>query len=558
MSDVIRAGGVETTSRTSDTKAERLMRYKRQLEAIRDPWETLYEEAFSYIAPGYSDWEIRTSSDKNDKKLTTQIYNSRPVSAMQTVVAGLQGYLTPQNSRWTNYRFEDPKIMEAPRVREYLQACEEHMDGVLRQNGFYQALDEGYPQLVTAGTHTVLLQDDEKDEVLRILSLHPKHVYMHTDIYGKVNTWALTFSYTLEQIEDQYPGKLTQEQRARMADNPHTEELVSIFIMPRHIRDVTKIDRMNKPWAQYVVLESTQVLLDEGGFDEPPVITGRWSRLSNEVYGRGWGLDVLSDVLRLNTLTKAELTAAQWAVDPAWAYPSDIYEEIELVPGARVPYFNPAKQVTPIALGGNYPIGKDAKQELEMSINQQLMVDFFLSLMQAQGKTMTATEVLERQGEKAAILGTMINRTENETIIPLLARVWAYEAKKGRLPEPPRAVVESQAQLKVEFVGPLANISKRFHTHQGVTQALTTFIPMVELSQGRILDIVDWDEVGRHVLENDASFPQKAINDVRKVAEIRAAQAQAMAQQQQLQQAEVLGKAGPGLAELQKAQGEQV
>jgi len=104
----------------------------------------------------------------------------------------------------------------------------------------------------------------------------------------------------------------------------------------------------------------------------------------------------------------------------------------------------------------------------------------------------------------------------------------------------------------LSFVGPLAQIQKRFHAQQGVSQTLAMLAPIVEFSQGSVLDVVKWDELGRHVLD-ESSFPQKAINDKRETEQIRAAKAKRAAEAQKLEQMEAMGKAGPGLAALQEA-----
>ena len=164
----------------------------------------------------------------------------------------------------------------------------------------------------------------------------------------------------------------------------------------------------------------------------------------------------------------------------------------------------------------------------------------------------TATEVLELQGEKAAILGTLVNRTYNELITPMVARVFRSETKKGRMPEVPRALLESGVELRLSFQGPLAQIQKRFHAHQGVSQTLASIYPLIELSQGEILDEINLGVLARYLL-NEGTFPQDAIRDPRQVAQIKKQKAQQAQQVQQMQQLEAMGKAGPGLAALQQA-----
>lgn len=519
---------------------ERLFQLAAMLEDKRRPWEELYCRAFAMMAPEYADW-----SDSRRLVSSVPVYNSKPQTYVGIVQAGLQGYLTPQGGNWVEYELEDRRLLNAPGVRVYLQEAREHMDGALQSCGFYSTLDEGYPQLIVAGTHHVERIELEVEERLMFRSLHPSTVHMAVDRFGRPNTWAVTRKLPLVELDEAYPGKLPEDLRRRVNDYPFEEHAVTVLILPRSVRVEGKGGWQNKPWATYHLLKAPRVLLKEGGTSTPPIITGRWSKSSEEGYGRGWGLRVLSDVERLNEMTRTELIAAQWAIDPALGLPADMREEIDFVPGARVPMAI-MREVKTLYSGGNYPIGKDAKNTLEEAIREAWMVNFFLSLLQGVGSR-TATEVMELQGEKAAILGTMIDRTHNETVIPMLRELWDYETKAGRMPKAPRALTQSGASIKLKFVGPLAMIARRFHLHQGLSQTLGTFAPIVQMSQGEALDVVNWTELGRHVLENDGSFPKTVINDRRVVAQIRENRARQMAEAQEMQQLESLGKAAPGL-----------
>ena len=305
MSDVIRQGGRITQVSSDDDRVKQLLRFKEKLEYIREPWKYLYEKAATYLVPAVADWDMDRS--ERGQQLGTKVYNSRPISSLNTVSGGLQGYLTPQTGTWLKLETVNTAIMERYGVRKYLEAATAHIMRMLPLNGFYSALAEAYPQLVGLGTSTVIAVEDETQDMLRFTTLHPKQVMGHEDRFGNIDTWVIELFMTRSQLIAEYGRSgLSTKFLDAAEEEPFADELITIFLMPRHVRDVSKIDNLNKPWALYHVFDDERVILRESGVDDPLAITGRWSKNSDEAYGRGWGLDVLADVIRLNLMTKAE------------------------------------------------------------------------------------------------------------------------------------------------------------------------------------------------------------------------------------------------------------
>lgn len=98
--------------------------------------------------------------------------------------------------------------------------------------------------------------------------------------------------------------------------------------------------------------------------------------------------------------------------------------------------------------------------------------------------------------------------------------------------------------MKVDFVGPLAQAQKKYHTLGGTSQALSSASAVLQLFPNAG-DFIDGDELMKSILAGNG-MPQNVIReneDVRKIRELRAQeQAQLAAQQQQLQMTENIMK----------------
>jgi hypothetical protein len=155
---------------------------------------------------------------------------------------------------------------------------------------------------------------------------------------------------------------------------------------------------------------------------------------------------------------------------------------------------------------------------------------------------LTATQVLEMMGEKAAVLGAKIGRFESELLDPLIDRVDTIETEAGRMPDPPDILREfAGAEIEVNYLGPLAMTQKALFRRQGATSALETVKPWLELfpQSGRVINA---DAIVRATLEDTQDFPSNAIRSEEEVAEIEKQEQEAQQQQLGLQVADRMGQ----------------
>jgi hypothetical protein len=149
---------------------------------------------------------------------------------------------------------------------------------------------------------------------------------------------------------------------------------------------------------------------------------------------------------------------------------------------------------------------------------------------QLQGGPYTATEIRERQGEKAAVLGATIDRLNSECLVPLIDRTYAICQRNGLLPPPPESLMRG-GRIHIEFMGPLAQAQKQYHQSMGV-QAGLQFIQATGTMFPESLDNVDSDELMRTGMDSQG-VPQKIIREMPNVTEIRRIRQEAAAQAKQ-------------------------
>jgi len=143
---------------------------------------------------------------------------------------------------------------------------------------------------------------------------------------------------------------------------------------------------------------------------------------------------------------------------------------------------------------------------------------------------------MELQGEKAAVLSDLVVNL-NAALAKIIRRSFNLLWKQRKLPMPPQSLAGSGAQLKVDFMGPLAQAQKKYHEAAGIGQGIGLIVAIAKISP-EALDVVDFDQTLKTGLEG-MGFPQTAIREDRDIEELRRQRAQMqaqMAQQQQPQQ----------------------
>jgi hypothetical protein len=222
------------------------------------------------------------------------------------------------------------------------------------------------------------------------------------------------------------------------------------------------------PWASVFLDEAQDHILEESGYGEFPYAVFIWDRIAGTAYGECPAIHALRDIIYFNNEKESLLNAQQLAGDPAYNVPDSMREAGDnVVPHGFNYYTDPREVITPINTGINYPISLDAFKWEEDNIKDWFHVDFFLMLQREGGKAMTATQVMEMQGEKAAVLSDLVVAL-NGALRQIVRRSFNILYRRRMIPAPPEALMGSGAHLKVDFTGPLAQAQKKYHEAGGI------------------------------------------------------------------------------------------
>jgi hypothetical protein len=555
--------------RTDDQKAQDANKMLGILAQIRLDFEPMIDNILTYI--NHSRRKISDKDGRKGQKTGIDVYDGTALGALNLLTDGMYGYMIAPSLKWFAYMlpgklnfprwsgmraWSGKRMDEYPDVKEWLSDSEEVMYAAYLRSNFYDISPEYLRDGASVGTVTLVAEEDLTKGRTIFVVPHFRECYIAEDRFGMVDTNYRVYNLTLRQLADKFGYdkmiEIDSSFRQSYEKNFHAEKEILHVVYPRKDRDPNIINSKNKPFASEWYLRSPLKLIEEGGYDENPSITWRWRKNNDELYGRSPAWDVYVDVMKANQQAKTNLIAAHKMVEPPMVAPADLRGKIQSGPKGYtwMDVFSADKVPRPLLTGIQLPFALAEQERTEKFIKEHFHVDFFLLLSQAAFNKveLTATQVLEMQGEKAAILGTRVGRLQSEFLNPIHDRMFSIEMRAGRIPPPPQILADyAGASIEVDYLGPLAQAQKRLFKSQGILAGVEAIAPIVNSFGPQVADVINVDETVRELLEA-RGFPPKCFNTEDKVKEIRGLR---LKKEESIQTAELaakIGKAFPGVS----------
>jgi hypothetical protein len=314
-------------------------------------------------------------------------------------------------------------------------------------------------------------------------------------------------------------------------------------VFPREDYDKDKLDRLNMPFANLYVDKEEKKVLYQGGYQEFPYMVPRWEKDSDELWGRGPGMDALPDTKMLNQMRYDDIRAMQKLIDPPLLVQRETSISSTRTSAGSVIYYKSGEKPESLNTGGDYQIAMDAEEKQRQMIMQCFYADLFAIFAQIPDNLqMTATEVRERVEERLMLLGPSLGRLQVELYNPMLSRVFWILYRGGFIDPVPRALAGEG--LEVEYVSKLA-LAMRQVESQAIRQTLAFVVDASQLDRSA-LHVLNVRKATRGIAERNGT-PEEFLRNDREIDALVQAEQKAAAQAQMNEQLKDLGGAIPAL-----------
>lgn len=502
-------------------------------------------------------------SDENEGQINWRrryIYDSTAVVSAQSLASNMHSGLTNSSYRWFDFQFRNKELNKNDEARTWLSTCADIVFMTLQESNFNLEANETYLDLASFGTSVIVEEVEETPEKsfkeLAFSAVPVSEAYFEQDYKGQVAYFYRKLNWTPVQIVSKFgkqnvPEKIV-EKAEKGTSSDSTEEVI-FAIYPR--KEFANADTSSvlppekRPFGyKYFLYKDAEQLGKEGGYYEMPAFIPRWRKTTGSMWGHSPAMVSLSDILTLNQLVELILKAAEKVVDPPTITTRrGVFGDIDLEAGGLTVVAD-MKAIAPFESKARFDVSDLQKRELQQAIREAFYMD---QLQLKESPAMTATEVQARFELMARLLGPTLGRLQSDFLDPLVQRTFRILFRYKQLPPTPQVVRESQSEMDIEYLGPMARAQKMDKVTSierwmaNIAQAAEAFPEM--------LDVPEPTEAAREMALYLA-VPPEIVRSKDKVTTIQKLKKQVTELRQQLEMmkegSEALKNAGQGMAAL--------
>ena len=512
----------------------------------RSTWESHWQECADFMQPRKA--EITNERARGDKR-NLQIFDATAIHALELLASSLQGMLTSSANRWFSLRYKEDQLNDIDEAKEWLEDVTDKMYTAFARSNFQQEIFEAYHDLITFGTACMMIEGDE-DQILRFSTRHIKELYIQENDKGFIDTVYRRFKIPVHAAVEKFGLENLSLETGKLFKKEPFEKIELVHVArPRTIYNENKLDKKNMPFQSIYFEFGSGHIIDIGGFKELPYVVPRYLKASTEIYGRSPAMNALPDVKVLNKMVETAMKAAAKQVDPPLLVPDDsMLSPIRMSAGSLNYYRSGSRdRIEPLQIGQATTATLNQENQRREAIQKTFHID---QLMISSQRSMTATEVIQRNEEKMRILGPALSRLQSELLQPMILRVFNIMLRNKLFQVAPEVL--SNQEIDIEYVSPMA-LAQRSQELQSLVRGLELFTQIGQIAP--VQDYIDENGLVKNII-NLLGLPAKMIKSDAQVQQVReqraAAQAQAMQMQQAMQEAQMAKDAAPMVKELNR------
>lgn len=533
----------------------------RALSREAEEWKPLWKEISQQIKPTrgwFDNLEPNQARVINHKTML----DGRPSRAARVLAAGLASGLMSPARPWFRLGLADKDLMKFQPVKEWLTDVRNRQLAVFAGSNVYGVGHSDFEELGVFGTGVMFIGEDFRD-VIRARNYTAGTYFLGTGHDGRVNAFGREYQMSVGQMVAEFGMDSVSEQVRRLYQDGKVDNWRKIA----HL--VEENDERVSGYADFRNMAYRSVQWEQGsegdqkserplrasGFEEFPFLGTRWDLTTpSDVYGRGPGTEALGDCKMLQKMQRDKLLLLDKLADPPVSADAGVDGEINTLPGG----VSRSSSMTPNA-GVRAAYQVDPRlEELRLTINETkrdidetFYVDLFKLISNEQNiQPRSATEIVEKVGERLTQIGPVLERVESEKLDPLIARTYAIMDRAGMIPPPPEEL--QGMDITPEYISPLAQAQREVGL-SGL-RSHVAFVTEMAQTNPAVLDTLDYDAASQEHGEMSGVAP-RVIRSPEEVAEIREARAQAEAQAAQAEAMQNAAKAAKDLGAAQLGEG---
>lgn len=411
----------------------KLETYKRRYvraQGVAYQWWALLQACYHYFTPQRNLYYQTNQTQAAQRNV--RVYDTTQIAAGRNFVSKLQNSLCPPQMTWALLEpgSEIPEEYKTEFQQE-LDKFNERLFSYIRSSNFDLAINECFQDLITGTAVLVCNAGTSDDKPLIFGSIPLAQVSIEESVSNRAESCYRTWQEVkVSDIELMWPNAVIPSELLELYKQDPTATVKNV------IEAVVHNPRDALPY-NYCVWWENNMLLDEKEATSPLIIF-RTSKLNNEVFGRGVGMDALPSVMSLQTAFYFEMTAANLNIcKPYMAYSDGVFNPwtFNMQPNTVIPVSpttNGQFPIQPMPDVANPAFMQITTADLRMQINKLMYAD---PLGPMETTPRTAFELSIRQRNLAEEIGPMFTRLQQEFMEPVINRIIYILQARGLLPK---------------------------------------------------------------------------------------------------------------------------
>lgn len=449
----------ETPKNLGDIKTLKMREEKAR--AREHQWHSLLDDAYEYFLPNRN---LFNNPTKGSSK-TDRIFDSTAPLAIKEGVNKVVSSIVPAWQIWAQTKISEAVISELDideqEVNKALEEQNKIVFDYINRSNFSTQINEMLLDIFI-GTGTIRVDDSDDDANPLIFSTAQQNtIYFEEGPRGTIETHWRTVKHKAIHLERLYRGfEASEEVKEIVSNNPYDDVKLK--------EGVVYDPKENKYWGVVWVDGEDRLSWAEDFGSTSPLISGRWSKVSGEVRGRGPAIDVLPDVKTLNKVKEFLLQKAAIDLCGIFTATND---------GVTNPYNIVLQPNVVIPVGSNDSSNPslsrlDTRSDLQLTqfeiseLRTNIKTALFNDLRDPSSPVRSATEIAIEANELADRIGSAFGRLQTEVLIPILNRVYSILRNKGLI-----SLELGGVEFDVKFTSPLAR-AQDFQEILAVQQAV--------------------------------------------------------------------------------------
>ena len=527
--------------RISEDKRKLLNQTLEKLRLDRYPYWTLWREVADFFLPKRYVWLQSDKERRARQAKNPYILDSTGTRAARILASGMMNGITRPSAPWFTLSVPGYDDDGGP-IQQWADEVTRRMMVIMAESNFYNSMAVLYLDLVIFGSASVLIYEDH-ETVIRCYNPALGEFYFAQDYRLTVNTFAREFKQTVHQIVSRWGidnvsptiSNAWKSGGARLLE----EFDICHLIEPNNDGKAavpSSFEYRETYWEKSCTMN---LVLEQRGFHELPGIFPRWELTANDAYGTSPAMDALPDVIQLQQETKRKAQGLDKMINPPIVADVQLQHRptallpngITYIAGANNVGAKPLYEVRP-------PLGEMTAdiQEVQQRIQLTFHNDLFQMISQLE-TVRSATEIAARQEEKLVLLGSVLERFENEALDPAINRIFSIMNRSGLLPEAPPEIADQE--LAIQYVSILSTAQRAVAAIP--TERWLQVIGSISAVAPQVLNVPNFEELVRNY-GLAIGVQARDMHTREEIEQISQEQAQQLQQQQQL-------AAGQGLVE---------